>query len=136
VLQRFTSPLLAVLFSLSVATFSGCGDSGNVARVRGTVTLQGKALPGAIVQFTPVAGGRQSQGLTDDSGSYELVYTSNQLGAEIGKHQVRISTAISELTEDGGAMKTTPEKVPAKYNVRGFIESEVESGRNVIDFDI
>ena len=124
--------LCALLFSLPLA---GCGGPENVASVRGVVTLDGQPLPDATLEFQPEKG-RPSFGKTDEEGYYTLLYTPEHDGAEIGKHQVRISTASESTDPATGEMKTEPEKVPAKYNVKSELTAEVEAGSNEINFDL
>lgn len=115
--------------------FLGCSSDNNVAGVDGTVKLDGKPLKGALVKFTPQAGGRPSYGRTDDAGYYELAYTNDQEGAEIGKHSVSITTyEDTGGYEDEG--KGSEEKVPAKYNSQTELVEEVPAGGATINFDL
>jgi len=105
---------------------AGCGSGSGVAPVSGTVTLDGTPLVDALVSFYPEEG-RLSTGKTDSSGHYELVYTNDQMGAKVGKHTVKITTAVVE-GEGGG--KPPKEKVPAKYNTESQLTVDVTSGSN------
>lgn len=110
---------------------AGCGSS-DYGYVSGTVTVEGKPLPNAMVTFTPEPSGRPSSGLTDDNGVYNLIYTKDQKGALIGQHIVRISTAVAA----GDYGKTTRETIPAKYNIASELKREVKPGRNTIDIEV
>lgn len=130
-IQPFVKNLVwAMLLPLFV--YSGC-SSGDIGTVTGTVTADGKPLPDAMVTFFPRPDGRASSGLTDDEGAYELIYTRDKKGAEIGEHMVQITTAV-----EGGDYGDTiaPETLPAKYNVASELKREVKPGRNVIDFEL
>lgn len=115
----------------------GCADS-ELGTVRGTVQMDGKPLPNAVVTFYPLepdvsAGkGGASYGRTDDAGEYELQYNRDSKGAEIGRHKVEISTRQESSGGDYGA--DIPETVPAKYNSQTTLTAEVASGHNTIDF--
>ena len=84
--------------ALTVALAAGCGGPGyEVAEVEGTVTVNGKPLPRARVEFLPdPATGTKcpsSAGETDDAGRYKLAYVkpgadAETPGAVVGKHAV------------------------------------------------
>ena len=69
---------------------AGCGSGNNLATVRGKVTLNGRPLQGALVEFQPTApGGSPSSGITDAEGRYELMYTFDKRGRCAGRaHRV------------------------------------------------
>ena len=50
------------------------------------------------------------------------------MGAKIGAHTVRISTAHDRAR--------TTETVPAHYNVNSTLQKQVAAGDNVINFDL
>jgi hypothetical protein len=114
-----------------LTTVAGCG--GDLGRVSGVVTLDGKPLPEATVEFQPKLGS-PSYGETDRNGRYELLYTPDRPGAEIGEHQVRISTY--KVIPDGDDRIELPEKIPASYNENSKVVREVVPGRQTIDFRI
>jgi hypothetical protein len=110
--SRRAAAAVALGLLLSVA---GCakGDLPPVARVTGTVTYNGKPVPNMMVNFMPVTSskdqGRPSWGQTDASGKYEMNYTGDVMGAEIGKHKVYFNSA--QATIDGGQSKKSKEEV-------------------------
>ena len=114
---------------------SGCGGA-KVAKVTGKVTLGGQPLSGAMVIFQPKAGSSPSAGRTDGSGAYSLVFTRKINGAEIGEHDVTISTY--QEGDPGGEppVPQVAEQVPLKYRNRGGLTATVKSGSNVIDFPL
>jgi hypothetical protein len=110
----------------------GCssGSTVDVAKVSGTVTLDGQPLGDADVRFQP-AGGRPSWGRTKADGSYQLLYTVNRAGAMVGPCSVTISTAIED---DEG--RFAPERVPKRYFEPGALSAEVKPRGNVHNFDL
>ena len=125
--------LTAVLLCLLLV---GCGLEGDMAKVKGKVTLNGQPLVGAVVQFQPTGGdGSSSAGITDSDGRYELMSTFTTPGAIPGEHIVSIRTAESYY-EDGRCTSEKDTRVPAKYNSRTELRRTVEPGRNTIDFDL
>jgi len=127
---RCLTPILLCLLS------AGCGSDGDLARVKGKVTLDGQPLEDATVEFQPTAeGGAPSSGKTDAKGRYELMYTFNTPGAMPGEHVVSITTAGTCFDEAGNEFERE-ERVPAEYNSKTTLKRTVEPGRNTIDFEL
>lgn len=141
--MRRTAGKLDFFFALLVIPLVaiGCGGQGDqpeLGTVRGTVTMDGKPLPGAKVIFNPKEG-RPSVGTTDREGKYELDYTADIQGAKIGSHTIRIVTAEEEIPGKEGVIDEKSnsydqEKIPAKYNVKSTLREEVAPGENTLDF--
>lgn len=73
-------------------------DGPPLREVTGIVRENGQPLPGVQVQFSPVAelgdvAKGRSNGMTNDLGEFELMYTSDWYGATIGDHDVVIYDA-------------------------------------------
>ncbi|MCA9193219.1 MAG: carboxypeptidase regulatory-like domain-containing protein [Planctomycetales bacterium] len=117
-----------------IVAFTGCGN-GNIGHVEGTVTLDGKPLPNAGIEFFPQAGGGLSAGRTDENGHYELYYGREGMGAEVGEHLVQIRTA-GIGSADGDYGPTSKELIPVQYNNRSELVRTVKAGSNTIDFDL
>lgn len=127
--------LLSFLFILFV---TGCGSSGQpLGAVTGTVTLDGKPVPGALVTFiSKEPDGTSSYGKTDTSGKYRLEFTTDKFGAMLGAHDVTIVTkrvSESDESDTGKVVKTEFVPIPKHYE-RGALTVEVKSGNNVHDF--
>jgi hypothetical protein len=125
----------ATAAALCALLLTGCGGPGNVGGVEGVVTLDGKPLPNAMVQFQP-ENGRPSVGTTDADGRYVLQYTADATGAALGRHTVRISTGGKRMNAETGEIKVYPELVPAKYNTRTELTVEVKPGGNELNFEL
>ncbi|MBA3316252.1 MAG: carboxypeptidase regulatory-like domain-containing protein [Planctomycetota bacterium] len=97
----------------------------------GTVTMDGKPLPQALVRFLPQDGvvNRPSTGVTEIDGTYRLLYSAREEGAVVGPAKIEISTGDPE-------QPMYPETVPAKYNAETTLSREVEAGSNVFDFEL
>lgn len=133
-------------------SFCGCGN-GDVASVEGVVTVDGEPLQGALVAFYPTEG-RASMGRTDETGRYQLTYSRNSAGAEIGAHKVTVSTKVDKEVEYGDCdyenegsdaeititevAKAMKETMPLRYRDRRKTELNaiVKSGSNKIDFKL
>jgi hypothetical protein len=124
--------------------FCGCGESGNIGRVEGVVTIDGNPIDQAAVQFYPAAG-RASVGYTDENGYYTLGYTRTVKGAEIGDHKVTIVTELTRdiVGEDGQPRRVVPgdlrkEMLAPRYGDRkkSDLTATVAAGSNVIDFNL
>jgi hypothetical protein len=136
--QRLVIPLLAAILAI------GCSQS-TVVPVSGTVTLDGKPLPGVHVAFQPLARpGQQDPGvgsyaLTAADGKFTLLMTDGERpGAVAGKHRVEI-TSRSEVPDNIDLPTRPPPKVliPAKYNRDSELTFEVPPvGTTTANFDL
>ena len=131
------SPLqrTVLFFALhSAFVLNGCGSGDlQLGSVSGTVTLDDRPLPDAIVEFQPAAGS-PSEGVTDNAGNYHLRYTARKKGALLGKHQVRITS--STRTDAQGQKVDVPQLLPARYNRDSELTAEVKPGSNKLDFPL
>jgi hypothetical protein len=134
-MQRVCFPLL--LTACWAMGLVGCGqDSGPaLGKVTGTVTLDGKPLPGASVTFYPANEGRPSQGTTDESGKYTLRFTGSKEGAMLGQHTVQVEVGVPVGEGETQPASNLPQ-LPAKYNKNTELTAEVKRGSNTIDFNL
>jgi hypothetical protein len=115
----------APLLYLWVSSMMGSGIKlpEQLGRVTGTLTVDGRALPNVVVHFTVIGGEdgeffggdktqrpRDSTGITDDQGRFELMYlpTEGVRGAIVGKHRIWITPLVP----------TDIAKIPALYQDR------------------
>jgi hypothetical protein len=119
----------------------GCSSGPRMHEVSGTVTLDGKAVEGASVVFTPVApDGQLAGGKTDAQGAYKL-RTGEQDGALAGKYLVTVlltKAAVGKEPAEGfeDTRKMTY-LVPKKYSdpQSSGLEAEVP-GKDAYDFPL
>lgn len=93
-------------------------------------------MPNATVIFFPEGEGRVSSGVTDDEGTYTLVYDRSESGAVLGKHRVEIRTGGETLDEDGNVVSETVEILPSKYHAQSTLSADVAEEANEIDFPL
>src|SRR5438477_11406287 len=75
-----SSPVLLTLLAVGIALV-GCGPSGpKIVKVSGVLTRNGKPVPNLEVYFMPTHG-RNSVGMADENGRFNLGYTADQEGA-------------------------------------------------------
>jgi hypothetical protein len=118
------------LLMIALILQMGCGPSGpEIARVQGTVTMDGKPLPSAIIMFVPV-GGRPSVSETDANGKYVLEFSGGRKGAIPGINRVEINTGRLAYEKDGKNYPAVKESVPVQYNRLTTLEFNVEAGKN------
>lgn len=124
------------LILLCVLCFVGCTKS-DIASVEGTVTMDGKPLPGASIMFQP-PGGRPSGARTDEDGKYVLNYSGGRKGAIPGLNRVKITTQADPYEDiDGNPVPATKETIPMEYNEESKLEfTVVEGERNIANFDL
>ena len=117
-----------VLISLLIV-LAGCGKGGQqVAPVHGRVTLDGKPLANADVQFQPVDSQRPSSGRTNADGQYDLVFKRKQPGAIVGQHTVRIWVSPEVVRN--------PPIIAKQFDTQSTLQREVKPGDNEFDFDV
>lgn len=125
----------ALAFVVVTAGAVGCGGPGyKLAAVSGRVTLDGKALADATVQFYPfpppgsIEAGPTSIGHTDENGRYTLALGDGTAakGAVVGKHKVFINLTPKEDPADARPKHYFP--LPARYNRKTELEREVPAG--------
>jgi len=97
----------------------------SLAKVSGTITLDGTPLPGATIRLIPRAGGRAAVGVTDDSGKYVLTTFQKGDGAAPGTYAVTISAAAlpgarSRVPKAYADAKTSPLVVEVAPGPNGF----------------
>lgn len=119
--------LILLVSTIAIGTIGcGSGDTPDLGRVKGLVTMDGKPLGGAVVMFVP-ENGRPSMANTDPSGNYDLNYTDEIKGAKVGKCTVSVQWPDGEP----GSVK-----IPAKYNAKTELKNEVKAGSNEINLDL
>jgi hypothetical protein len=125
---------LGVLGIVLGVAVSGCGGP-KWHPVSGRVTLNGEALPDAIVSFTPEGEeGSPGLGRTDQEGKYVLRQTAKVEGLEVGRYRVHITTYQEGEPDADPPVPPVPERVPPKYNAKTELTADVEPGENVCDF--
>ncbi len=117
-------PAIVGTIAVVVLTYMGAkrfffkvGDRPELARVTGTVTIDGEPVAGATLTFQPDPDadpppkGSASIGRTDNEGRYELTYVRDIEGAVIGQHKVLIET------REGRRFRETAEVGPGKNTI-------------------
>ena len=140
-----------------IALLAGCDSApemdyslANLVKAGGTVTLDGKPLPNAVVTFE-APDGTFAYAMTDEAGDYELQFDSAMQGVTPGPKTVRISTTRrilglnsddehgGEIMEEGDnspAAATGQELVPPQYNRNSQLTVEVTPDKTDYDFDL
>ncbi len=152
-LQRAAIGMLAaVCIGCGVTPQTDYGKLGLVD-VSGLITLDGRALPYAVVTFENPETGQFSYGQTDESGSYTLQLDSEMNGVVPGEKLVRISTTRKilglnvgegESNEEGeeegdgdpGESDSSIELVPEKYNKNSELKVTVSDSKTEFNFDL
>ena len=152
------SPLLANwLLVLASVAFHGCGGQ-RVEYVDGVVTLDGKPVSRAIVQFIPRGEGRHAGGQTDAGGMYRLntMGGTSGAGAKAGDYYVAIDAyedpfaGMPERPADAAEVEKWDQKMaqlgmkpakrlsPKEYadQQTSGLSATVKPGRNKIDFEL
>lgn len=135
---RWTSLKFAALLILGGCSSATQSDGLKREVVSGTVTLDGKPLDSASIQFIPVD--PNSAGGTSEiirGGKFEI---GKDRGPIAGTYNVSISTVdlTSNVSPDeapGEAPKPKKDPIPAKYNVKTTLKADIKAGEpNVLDY--
>jgi len=121
----------------------GCGTAGTpgVHPLQGTVTKDGGAMEGVVLEFYPEHG-RSSTATTDADGNYVAQFSREEDGALVGMHEVKFfvpkvdpkSVNTSGMSEEDAA--TTRARAAEPKLLRYTEEIEVKPNANQIDFDL
>ena len=132
-----------ILTVVAVCT-AGCGGPGyKIAPVSGRVTLDGKPLADAAVQFYPEAvpgstesPGPTSIGHTDGDGRYTLVLVQDTEtnGAVVGKHKVFIN--LTPKMDPNDKRPRHYGQLPMRYNRRTELVREVPAEGGEQNFEL
>ncbi|MEZ6135783.1 MAG: carboxypeptidase-like regulatory domain-containing protein [Pirellulaceae bacterium] len=99
---------------VAIVAFHGCSSDDTPKRqpVTGTVTQNGNPVAGAIVAFTPDAGGLPASGTTDASGVYKLTTKVSGDGAVVGSYKITIAKYDTKLPKPEENTEATPAADP------------------------
>jgi hypothetical protein len=130
---------LAASLSLMLFATAGCGKASSLAEVSGTVTLNGKPLPGVLVTFYPIAEkGDQplamSFGTSDDNGKFTLTCQDNRPGAFVGKHRVTVTWPPKDRSPPPANRPVLPVAVMAIGHTP--LQKDVTAGQNTIPVEV
>lgn len=120
----------------------GCGSSGpEMARVTGKVTYNGQPVPLGTIAFQALdpEGGRNAIGMIQPDGTYTLHTEQPGDGALLGDYQIGIVARDEPILDYIPAKPVPPKRLtPEKYEnpQTSGLRAQVESGRNVIDFEL
>ena len=135
---------IALVWLGTLLLLGGCSSGlPDMAKVSGTVTIDGKSAPGGTVQFVPeTEEGEEippAVSTIDENGHYELETAGKRdpiKGAAVGFHKVRLDIKAKPRDEKD---TLPPSLIPTKYNDpnKSGLRYEVVAGKdNVIDIPL
>jgi len=87
-IMKHSRGFVGVILLIASILVAGCGPKGpDVVPVSGTVTKNGKPVPGLFINFEP-GNGRPSWAQTDSEGKFVVKYDATMDGAKVGTHKV------------------------------------------------
>jgi hypothetical protein len=118
----------------AVALVAGCGGPPR-AKVRGAVSLDGKALAKGTIEFFPTGPGGQSAAAVIADGTYE---------AEASPGEMRVTVYSTEVTgrqkayntPDSPVVETVRNVIPERYNTKSELKASLVAGPNEVSFDL
>ena len=111
--------------SFHLTTPKGASEVAELGNVHGLILLDGNPLPGAQLEFHG-DGNNVARGTSDRIGHFELVYTEQRPGAEIGKNRITVSK-----TDKNGE-----EILRSVYNSETTLERSIRNGENQVNFSL
>jgi hypothetical protein len=115
-----------------IATVSvGCNKV-PTATVTGTVTINGRGVPGVEVAFVPKEKIRPGVGVTDEAGKFTAQFLANQSGVPLGDCVVQISL----FRDDVRAINLIPPEYNAKAADNPDLRLTITSAGAVFDYDV
>ena len=153
---------LGLVCSILALVCIGCGSGSThppTIKVSGKVTLDGAALAGAVVTFSPDGqGGHAASGTTDASGTYQLTSFESGDGAVAGSYKVAVTKTVGssdpaagitdmdaaykaadKAKSGGGGASQEKEAVPNKYTnsiTSGLTATVKAEGPMTLDFPL
>ena len=113
----------------------GCGPESNVAKISGTVSVDGKPTAKGAISFVPISGKGPTAGTEIKDGKY----TSEAAIGEC-KVEIRIPKVVGKKklydTPDSPEQEIMEEVLPVKYNEATELKVEIKKGENTKDFDL
>ncbi len=127
--------------ALTLAVAAGCDGEPRREPASGSVTLDGRPLEGANIEFRPEGGQGLAVGSIIEGGHYRLP---NPPGLAPGRHRVSItSVADAKATPDQAPdldlarpKGKKPGSIPARYGEGSTLQAEVTAGGNSFDFEL
>jgi hypothetical protein len=132
VLCASVSLLCEISFSVVfLLVLCGCVGSDGAADVDGEVLLDGQPLADGVIHFFPVAGTSRTESAFIKGGQFHK-------RVPLGKHRVEISSVQARPTRPGQDADSAAgaEIVPARYNTKSELSTEVSRGKNKAKFEL
>ena len=123
---------VAIALLLPIAMAAGCGSKGPLrVPVRGTVTLDGKPLSAAVVQYFPLGrvAGSGGGGRTGSKGRYQIVSPQGKKGLPPGDYLVTIEKRVMP---DGSDYPFDADEWPDPSVTRQILPAKYASPRNSV----
>ena len=123
----------------TLAIFCGCGRSGDLVKVSGTVTYKGQLLDKGQIRFFPMHNTKgPTSGATIAEGKYRVT---NRGGLRTGTYRVEIRAYYvdqsEELAQDGGPPRRE-QLIPTKYNDESELTVTIPTDKQSyeVDFEV
>lgn len=139
--------LFVLAIPILVALATGCSGRGGLAKVSGTVTLDGKPLPKGTLTFE-TTGQRPAMARVENGQIVEATTYKTGDGVPVGLHKVSISAfedAASAVVDDPGKGKAPAANymmgkslLPARYNdpSTSDLTADIKAGSNALEFKL
>lgn len=145
--SRFLREILGLGMGCCVgaALLVGCGGSGNLAPVTGTVTHNGSPVTGGELTFTPVQTGegastaRPASATIQPDGTFAAMTEKAGDGASVGKHLISYSAPSDSADRpewDGSGSPPEVAKSPFLGLVPAVPQVDVAAGKNELKIEL
>lgn len=124
-----------LVLSLCCVYLSGCGPDSNLAKITGSITVDGSAPKEGSISFIPLDGKSPTTGAVIQEGKYD-----SDVPIGESKVEIRIPKVVGKQklydTPDSPEQEIMEEVLPAKYNEQSELRVTAERGDNQQNFEL
>jgi hypothetical protein len=122
------------LFALTLFALAGCTDR-SMSEVRGTITVDGKAIEKGTIAFFPKDRKSQTTGGDIKDGAYSVQVPVGVMEVQISMPKVVGHKKLYDRP-DSPSYPLTAEALPEKYNKKSVLQLDVAPGGVTKDWDL
>ncbi len=118
-----------------VLLLGGCESELPRAKIKGTVTFDGKPLEEGTVQFISTENKTPSSAAPVKDGTYEADVYQGKMRVQVSALQT-VGKRKRYETPDSPMIDVKKERIPERYNAKSELTRDIGPGENVANFDL